>query len=374
MKTSMPVRARPILQPIDASPRTRFDQRQQGDAAAQHLKSFPAGVRTGNNLADILYQSAFQEVADKKDVVIGIREPNELGAQLLEEGYASKSFHIKAKSSVFGPTAGFVAAHPAFGKRGMAELKEQQESINAALKHGASKISLRLSDKRVEFLTNKELIRWEKDKKNEVSARYGEKIYRFKMERQKDGSDLPWAVFHESGSPTEALTNPPGLDGPKGPKKAAVTADYDLFALFPRPNRANNIRPLNPVARVVGRNKKCIQQRANEYLDAIRKTGRDSHPDLGNFYYYGETIKNALNASIKKHGYGGGLLVHHGDETSNPYSPGQDFPVRFIVPRKPAILVENDAQLLGAFRWFRHLGYSVEVNPAFSFPSWLHPA
>jgi insecticidal toxin complex protein TccC len=149
---------------------------------------------------------------------------------------------------------------------------------------------------------------------------------------------------------------------------------YDLFGLFPRVNRGNNDRPINPVARLVGRNvQDDINRRAKAYLNRLRQT---RHPldrdavDLGNIHHYGKTIINALNVRISQHGYRGGLLVHHGDESSNPFSPGQDFPLRFVVPEKPAMFVENNEQLERAYRWFRQLGYSVDINPAFSFPSW----
>ena len=326
-------------------------------------------------LPDIPFQPAFQQVADERDLVIGLREPNALGAQLLTEGYASKSLHIKAKSSASGPTAGFVAAHPAFGKLGAAGQDKQRQYIDAAIEHGAGRVPLRLSDERVKQLIDLGLIQRrtsdsDSDTLKTVSARYGDTTHDFTMKKEGD-SELPWAVFHDSGEPVEILSNPEWIKGPSGPK-SAVTADYDLFGLFPRGNRANNVRPNNPVARVVGPRKKGVEAllSKNAYLDRLRETGLPLHRDFGNIHFYGETIKNALNDKIKRQGYKGGLLVHHGDEGSNPFSPGQDFPLRFVIPHKPAFLVENNAQLQDAYRSFRQLGYSVEVNPAFSFPSW----
>lgn len=319
------------------------------------------------NPPEIPFQRAFQHVADDKDVVIGIREPNRLGASLLREGYASKSFYVKAKSSVSGPTAGFVVADPELGKLGTSGEEQQRKYIDDALKHGAGKVPLRLSEERVKELRELGLLRGRLP--GAVYAGYGATTRYFEMRRLRHVSELPWAVFHESGAPVESLSNPQRLGGPTGPK-AAVTADYDLFGLFPRPNRVNNVRPLNPVARTVGPNKAGIGKHADAYLNAIRLTGRPMDPDLGNFHYYGETIRNALNKRITEQGYRGGTLVHHGDETNHPYSQGQDFPVRFIVPHRPALLVNNDAQLLRAYGWFGQLGYSVEVNPAFAFASY----
>lgn len=58
---------------------------------------------------NLLYVEAFKRVSSKYKVVLGIRAPNSLGETLLREGYPSKNFHMKAKSSPTGPTAGFIA-------------------------------------------------------------------------------------------------------------------------------------------------------------------------------------------------------------------------------------------------------------------------
>jgi insecticidal toxin complex protein TccC len=370
----MTVGRKPRYRLVNGRWQRRINQQDEERSQKAPLRGLLAGIRTGDALPEIPFQQAFQDVADDKNLVIGIREPNPLGASLLRDGYASKSFHIKAKSSVFGPTAGFVAVDPAFGKLGRAGQDKQREYIDSAIEHGAGKVPLQLSNERVEELIKLKLMR--RDRPDTVLARYGKDTYRFTMRRQQDPAELPWAVFHDTGEPVEILSNPEGLRGPIGPK-SAVTADYDLFGLFPRGNRGNNNRPLNPVARLVGRNvQPDIKQRANAYLDRLRQTGHPSDrdaADFGNFHHYGKTIKDALNLRINQQGYHGGLLVHHGDESSNPFSPGQDFPLRFVVPDKPAMLIENNEQLELAYRWFRQLGYSVDINPAFSFPSWRNP-
>ncbi|MFM0069038.1 anthrax toxin-like adenylyl cyclase domain-containing protein [Paraburkholderia aspalathi] len=351
-----------------ASSRVRVeDEDVEGLSGAARTRP-PVDIQTGAALPGILFQEAFQQVANERDVVIGIREPNALGAPLLLEGYASKSFYIKAKSSVSGPTAGFVAMHPAFGKLGAEGEQQQQEYIDKTLLNKAGKVPLRLSDQRVEELRSQQLMSPDPSD-TAVSADYGSTRHEFTLQRRDDVPDLPWAVLHRCGEPVDILSNPERIGGPVG-AKAAVTADYDLFGLFPRLNRAYNIRPLNPVARLVGRNIAGIKGHANAYLDKIRCTGRDEDPDLGNMHFYGQTIKDALNARIKLHGYSGGILVHHNDESGNPFSPGQDFPIRFIVPCGTAILVRNRSQLLSAYRWFRNMGYHVEINPAFAFPSY----
>lgn len=65
---------------------------------------------------NLLYVNAFKRVSLRYNVVLGIRAPNPLGETLLREGYPSKNFHMKAKSSPTGPTAGLIAEKPIYSK------------------------------------------------------------------------------------------------------------------------------------------------------------------------------------------------------------------------------------------------------------------
>jgi hypothetical protein len=38
------------------------------------------------------------------------------------------------------------------------------------------------------------------------------------------------------------------------------------------------------------------------------------------------------------------------NESSHPFNPGQDFPLRFAVPGMPAMPIENNEQLQRAYR------------------------
>ncbi|EAA2100039.1 hypothetical protein F9H41_21525 [Salmonella enterica subsp. enterica serovar Montevideo] len=64
-----------------------------------------------------LYSDAFQKCSNKYNVIIGLRYPSKIGQLHLKEGFPSKNFHVKAKSSVSGPTAGFIPEKALYSKK-----------------------------------------------------------------------------------------------------------------------------------------------------------------------------------------------------------------------------------------------------------------
>jgi hypothetical protein len=80
-------------------------------AAAQEVEGFPKKI-----------QQVFRAVCEEKNTIILSRVPGKAALQLIEEGYAQKGYHIKAKSCDWGPMAGFVCKQPIFNKKGLANL------------------------------------------------------------------------------------------------------------------------------------------------------------------------------------------------------------------------------------------------------------
>ena len=77
------------------------------------LRGFAALQRTG---MPVSHGRVFQDVANRMDCVISSRAVGPAVTQLLEEGYATKGFHNKAKSCPWGPMAGFVQELAADGR------------------------------------------------------------------------------------------------------------------------------------------------------------------------------------------------------------------------------------------------------------------
>ncbi|WP_017903738.1 anthrax toxin-like adenylyl cyclase domain-containing protein [Pseudomonas asplenii] len=324
------------------------------DAAVPARELFP---QVENSAGGLLYGEAFQAVADRYRVVLAVRSPNPLGEQLLKQGYASKSFHVKAKSSGTGPTAGFVAVNPAYSKVEAQQLDGQRRSIDDALSSGASSVDLRLSRARIATLLESAHMKrdgtaYRAEYPSGLSA-----LFRIDEEGR---------VFDESG-PVQVLTNPG--DG------RAITADYDLFAIYPRQAQSVNQRPLHVASRLVGHVCEGLRSRALPFTtERTAYEGAREHEDMGNIHGFGVTLVKALNQQIAAAGYTGGNLVWHGDETGNPSSSGfdpKDEPIFFFPadrqtgqapePRR----VSSWAQLQALQGWLRDEGFHVEHSPRF---------
>ncbi|MDE1461045.1 anthrax toxin-like adenylyl cyclase domain-containing protein [Spartinivicinus poritis] len=331
---------------------------------------------TKNNF---LYGEQIQTVANKNNTVLAIRAPNEHSLGLLQEGYASKNFHIKAKSSSGGPTAGFVVTDPMLSKvrgQGDAAIAKQQKTINEAKQKGAQEVQIELSESRVQYLENSQLIATIASNKSSkiIRGNYSNNSYEFfQLDKTTEGT---WKLFHlpnyQSPSnpggkiPVKGLTNPPvpGAKSPAG-SKAVVTADYDLFGVWPTKNRSNNPRQINTAPRPINGNV------ANRYIEHIRGPG-EADPNMGNIATFTQQIVRQLNQNVEvAGGYQGGYLFHHGDETGNPFSPGQDYPIILFIPgeSKPYV-INNNTELKHTYQVLKETGFTVEVNPAFSFPNY----
>lgn len=325
-----------------------------------------------------LYGDEIQAVVDKNKIVLAIRAPNEHSVGLLKEGYASKNFHIKAKSSTGGPTAGFVVTDPMLSKvrgQGTAAIAKQQKTVNEAQQKGAKAIQIELSDHRIEYLISNNLIETVSSTANTkiIRGHYGDNSQEyFRLTKTTSGA---WQLAHlkdyqslanlGNSIPVMGLTNPPapGAVNPSG-AKSIVTADYDLFGVWPKSNFSNNSRQINTVPRP-------LQGKvANFYISKL-KGNSPTDKDMGNISFFVKKIITQLNSEVKQSGYQGGFLFHHGEETANPYSSGQDYPIILFIPEKSKpYRITSDQEQKEANLYLTNNGYDVEINPSFSYPNY----
>ncbi|MEP1079875.1 hypothetical protein NDI52_31190 [Leptolyngbya sp. PL-A3] len=237
------------------------------------------------------HESAFQKVADQWDCVIMSRAPGWVCQQLIEEGYGSKGFHVKAKSCNWGPAAGFILEDIRLTKTDKLAFQHQEvqgrinyqpdlyRELNGLEDTETWRIPLSISDERVKFLENNQkelgIIDFNRSpdehsihitaarkspsdlpEGNELARKYADIVSRSR--RTDDGSELElkfvlmknqelWGVYFDPGeevcqkksekysglTPVMALTDP--LNPISFPEhKRAITGDYDLFAIFPR--------------------------------------------------------------------------------------------------------------------------------------------
>nr|ELA0225361.1 RHS repeat protein [Klebsiella aerogenes] len=339
--------------------------------AGRWLSADPAGTVDGLNLfrmvrnnpvafidsnglnSELLYSPAFKRTAKKYNVIIGIRDPNPLGETLLKEGFPSKNFHMKAKSSPTGPTAGFIAEDPIYSKVSPSEYKKQKASIDKAKALGSKSISLSISNSRVNELIDTGNLNALGG--NRYSAKYPSGTQEFKIENNG-------GILNSEGKPVKVMTNPPEIGGAKA-NSLPITADYDLFTIIPSINQSYNERPLTVPQRLLRGNFSL------PFISPKGKNGMSEDVNMGNLHHFGKVIIGNLNNEINAEGYAGGKLVWHNDETGNPFSPGfdeNDKPI-FFLPSGDTFQAKNKSELLEFYSRLRRSGYAPEYSPIFGF-------
>lgn len=323
----------------------------------------------------LMFSQSLQKSADKYGVVIGVRFPSEVGQLHLKEGHPTKNFHVKAKSSTTGPTAGFIAENPKYSKVGPEKWDKQQGYINDAISKGAKCIPLTLSLTQIENAIN--LGSMTKIGENQYVANYhGEEMHFIINPPDNRVTEL-------NGDPIRVLTNPPESNGIPSMNKA-ITADYDLFSIVTKQNQSVNPRQLEVRHNMRLNNNREKQIGASENLkEYVKSGGSDAFhqavntftqpkvingtqdPDKGNTHFYGDVISNDINKNVAAEGFTGGKLVWHGDETGNPFSPGFDIadkPV-FFIPGQPPQQISSMKELLAFYKELKRHGYSPESSP-----------
>ncbi|CAA0104490.1 Calmodulin-sensitive adenylate cyclase [BD1-7 clade bacterium] len=320
--------------------------------------SYEACSRSG---MPIKHARCFQRVADLLQCVIASRSVGRYATGLIMEGYASKGFHVKAKSCNWGPMAGFVLADPRFTKRGgsIEARGSQRKDVHTALyRYHAGQIQVFISENR-----RKEL------EQMHCMTRIGGKINAMRYSAvSPDGARMEfvlkrtmnapgacgqqlWGVFYGANEvalpsapdqptsatgddllPVLALVDPMCSPSLTGLYRSAMTGDYDLWAVFPR---ATVYSPTDADRRPV--------PRSNRHVVSIREFIRHEDPHMGNITQrIAITVKSALNLAIQRAGYTGGDMVHHSDEAGRPLVSEVELEfIAFIPGQRDAVFIES---------------------------------
>lgn len=298
---------------------------------------------------ELLFGEEILKTANKYNVIVGVRKPNPLGETLLKEGFPTKNFHVKAKSSPAGPTSGFIAADPALSKQNP---KKQEMYLKEAFSKGARKVNLKISQQRINELLECGAMILNHD--GHYYADYPSGRHFFEIDH---GGNVFYSGTNNS---VQVITNAPQVKrNDFVDLTKPITADYDLFCIIPKSSQSVNNRPVS-VRPQLKSNK--LKDKKLQYLQMeLDKEDKD----MGNVSFFTKTIIADINKNVRSV-YSGGNLVWHSDETGNPFSPGfdpTDQPI-FIIPGKDLfVYIETREELTELYRWFELQGYSPEYSP-----------
>jgi hypothetical protein len=283
----------------------------------------------------------FSAVAKSQKCIVISRSVGKYATGLIQESYATKGFHVKAKSCNWGPMAGMVLADSRFSKNGPdpAKASDQQKLITKAIHSGAGKQGVYISQvRRFElfqlFAGDSSTAYSERQiSKDEIMVTTIKANYTMFFILKKQSTGVPgtaepmWALCYRYRNQLPqasalgpkvstsfgdlyqlmALTDPLGDPKTKSTYRAALTGDYDLWGCFPE---EANFRP-------DGLDQRRVKESANK-LVAMPKFLKDEDEHLGNITRRVEVVRNHLNSGFKSAGYTGGNIVHHSDEAGRP--------------------------------------------------------
>jgi hypothetical protein len=317
---------------------------------------------------------AAQGVAERVNCIVLFREPGKMAAGLIAEGYAMKGFRIDTKSCTWGPMAGFVCMDPRLTKDEVYVARNRtwtHEAVSGEINKKffgdvtdpdwvGDVAPIVLSRRRIDYLTTQNVIRPSTDTDGHLvgtsKATKGDAVLPWRLIPVGNAAQ-PWLkaalpTHHVLCIDTSAkvsfkqeLPNEHGLKAPIQPVrfrgyeavmglcnpqtsmqlgfKACVTADYDLFSIWPGTKNGDQMANRHTVNSIITGLKPGTGQSNTLAGGVARMVGVDTRlqaDGLREHHRYGDvssrvlTVKALLNSAIQNPG---GNAVHHNDEAGN---------------------------------------------------------
>ena len=366
---------------------------------------------------------AIQSFADNFERIVISRCATPAGIQLLDEGYPSKGFGIKAKSCDWGPFLGFAMAHIAYskfagGNTAGAYQKQAKFFDHASEDTGflatdvggvqaqrpftrhssmAGEAPILLSKARLEYLRSHGAIQFsavDDGAPIRCSSPFGPLV--FYMVDCKTGSTATWGILHRDNfvvganevtlelggkwSLARGMCNTSPGGTPTDPHRSCCTGDYDLWGVFPKKNSSvastrslakhGMDRQLSVFSAALPTASKGIKERVAKLQKAtLDQAVARSHPVYGKYTEDREkgnisalTLHSAreMNRRIRAHDYRGGNMFHHNDDLGNPFrSDVEEDLIAFVPGESCPHFIQSTTTGAGAHG---HIGWNAWVK------------
>lgn len=382
--------------------------------------AFAACAKTG---FVVQHAAACEDVAQNANSIILFREPGMMAQTLIAEGYSMKGFRIDTKSCNWGPMAGFVCADPNLTKDPAYAARNKVWTSEALSGHIVEKFFGKVQDAewvadvmpivisraRIEELRVKGLInpgpdptapaelvgvsQAPKDPATILSWRLVP-VGNASLKWLNDGRATPQhyvLCVNQKGAKAFKQQYPPGVVpirfrgnetilGLTNPGtrargfKACVTADYDLFAIWPQ-------AASDPVAARHNLNQAVLNRTKNAQAPLpggvarmgtvdtrLQAGGNREHHRFGDVSGRVMAVKTMLNTALmSRGGYQGGNAIHHNDEAGNfALAKGtlvDCLPLIGFVPGVRTVLVDTLPDFKELVLYAREKGFSVQAKP-----------
>ncbi|OIQ26419.1 anthrax toxin-like adenylyl cyclase domain-containing protein [uncultured Vibrio sp.] len=337
----------------------------------------------------LAHGNVFSQVAQRQNCVIISRSVGKYATQLISEDYATKGFHVKAKSCNWGPMAGFVLADPRFSKKGIAGMQSQGKAVSKAISEGATLKPLYITEARrialpalfVGDSSTTYVEHYVSDNERRIITSKNGAILEFVLKRQfphrvpGGGTTRLWAVCYRYRRqlPEEkyrgprmttsegnlyqvmGLTDPRGHTATKMTYRGVMTGDYDLWGCFPRQSLYD---PQGQDKRMVGN--------SNNQLFNFNTFEAQEHRHLGNMSQRLKEVRHRLNKGFRTAGYQGGNIVHHSDEAGRPMVDNIEVEAVAFFPSGEKMYFANTQEYKDFIEMCRAMGFKTILN------AWWH--
>lgn len=284
-------------------------------------------------------QKILAEVAERENVIIGVRPVDEKSKSLIDSKlYSSKGLFVKAKSSDWGPMSGFIPVDQSFAK---ASARRDLDKFNGyaeqSIESGnAVSADLYLNQVRIDELVSKyqSLTALEFDAESgmyKTTATNGDQTVTFFLNKVTIESKDLWQVHYMKDgelAPFKVIGDPVS--------KQPMTADYDLLTVmysYAELGPQDKVKqPLTWEQWKESVTYEDLTPKYKELYDSEVLYNKKDGASLGVVSDRLKTLKDVINTSL---GRTDGLeMVHHGADDANPYAVMADnFPATFFVPK-----------------------------------------
>ncbi|HGF7231380.1 TPA: MARTX multifunctional-autoprocessing repeats-in-toxin holotoxin RtxA [Vibrio cholerae] len=284
-------------------------------------------------------QKILAEVAERENVIIGVRPVDEKSKSLIDSKlYSSKGLFVKAKSSDWGPMSGFIPVDQSFAK---ASARRDLDKFNGyaeqSIESGnAVSADLYLNQVRMDELVSKyqSLTALEFDAESgmyKTTATNGDQTVTFFLNKVTVESKDLWQVHYMKDgelAPFKVIGDPVS--------KQPMTADYDLLTvMYSYAELGPQDKVKQPLTWEQWKESVTYEDLTPKYQELYSSEELYNKKDgasLGVVSDRLKTLKDVINTSL---GRTDGLeMVHHGADDANPYAVMADnFPATFFVPK-----------------------------------------
>nr|WP_245834735.1 MARTX multifunctional-autoprocessing repeats-in-toxin holotoxin RtxA [Vibrio salilacus] len=284
-------------------------------------------------------QKILAEVAERENVIIGVRPVDEKSKSLIDSKlYSSKGLFVKAKSSDWGPMSGFIPVDQSFAK---ASARRDLDKFNGyaeqSIESGnAISADLYLNQVRMDELVSKyqSLAALEFDAESgmyKTTATNDDQTVTFFLNKVTVESKDLWQVHYMKDgelAPFKVIGDPVS--------KQPMTADYDLLTvMYSYADLGPQDKIKQPLTWEQWKESVTYEDLTPKYQELYSSEELYNKKDgasLGVVSDRLKTLKDVINTSL---GRTDGLeMVHHGADDANPYAVMADnFPATFFVPK-----------------------------------------